>query len=218
MKVLLVADNHTTGKPIVDTLTLNGYQPRWCRSEADALDAHTEADLILLDLDPPDLNGLDVLRRLRRVSTLPVLVLTSDTDERGVVAALRHGADDYLVKPLRPRELLARMEAVTRRTSRQPAPPQPVVQVHDMTVDLTARTVQVANTPVTLTTKEFDVLAALARRAGNAVSRKQIVHEVWGKPTTEMSRTLDVHLTALRAKLARPDALHTIRGYGYRLG
>jgi DNA-binding response OmpR family regulator len=218
MKVLLVEDDHKAAKAIVEALTSSGYHPRWCRPAATALDAHTEANLVLLDLDLRDLDGLDLLRRLRHVSALPVLVLANDTDEHSVVTALRRGADDYLVKPVRPRELLARMEAVTRRASRQPALLERVVQVHDMTVDLTARTVRVANAPVTLTTREFDVLAALARRAGTAVSRKQIVHEVWGKPTTEMSRTLDVHLTALRTKLARPDALQTIRGFGYRLG
>jgi DNA-binding response OmpR family regulator len=218
MKVLLVQDNHMVGKPIVDALTLNGYQPRWCRSGADALDAHTETDLVLLDLDLRDLDGLDVLRRLRRVSALPVLVLASGGEERGVVAALRHGADDYLVKPVRLRELLARMEAVLRRVCGQHAPKARVVEVHDLAVDLATRTVRVGNAPVPLTTREFDVLAVLARRAGTAVSRKQIVHEVWGKPTIEMSRTLNVHMTALRAKLARPSALRTIRGFGYRLG
>jgi DNA-binding response OmpR family regulator len=107
-----------------------------------------------------------------------------------VVAALRQGIDDYLTKPVRPLELLARMEAVTRRVSSQRSSAARVVEVDDLAVDLATRTVRVGNAPVTLTTREFDVLAVLARRAGTAVGRTQIVREVWGKPTTEMSRAL----------------------------
>jgi DNA-binding response OmpR family regulator len=185
---------------------------------ADALTAHHDADVVLLDLGLPDLDGLEVLRRLRRVSSVPVLVLTARGDERSVVRGLRGGADDYVVKPVRLRELLARIEAVHRRVPADGQPASPVVQVADVSVDLRARTVRVADRPVELTTKEFEVLAVLARRPGAAVSRQQIMDEVWGDAYLAVSRSLDVHMTSLRAKLDRPELVSTIRGFGYRLG
>jgi len=185
---------------------------------ADALTAHHDADLVLLDLGLPDLAGFEVLRRLRRVSTVPVLVLTARGDERSVVRGLHCGADDYVVKPIGLRELLARMEAVTRRATAREGPPKHVVQVRDVSVDLATRTVLVGGEPVVLTTKEFEVLAVLARSAGTAVSRQQVMDEVWGDAYLAVSRSLDVHLATLRGKLARPGLLLTIRGFGYRLG
>jgi DNA-binding response OmpR family regulator len=218
MRVLLVEDNDAVAHALVDVLGANGHQLTWCRVGADALTAHREADIVLLDLGLPDIDGLDVLRRLRRVSTVPVLVLTARGDERSVVRGLRGGADDYVVKPVGLRELLARIEAVTRRAPVGQDTPSPLVEVDDLSVDLAARAVRVAGRPVELTTKEFDVLAVLARRVGTAVSRQQILDEVWGDAYLAVSRSLDVHMAALRAKLARPDLLRTIRGYGYRLG
>lgn len=158
-----------------------------------------------------------MLRKLRAVSTLPVIVLTARGDERSVVRGLRLGADDYLVKPVRLSELLARIEAVTRRAAAARPEPQ-VVVVGDIEVDLGARRVVVGGAEVELTAKEFAVLAALARRAGTAVSRQQLMDEVWGDAYVAVSRSLDVHLTQLRAKLRRPELLTTIRGFGYRLG
>ncbi|MGW5474611.1 response regulator transcription factor [Streptomyces chartreusis] len=182
---------------------------------------HRQADLLLLDLGLPDLDGLEVLRKLRAVSGLPVVVLTARGDERSVVRGLRLGADDYLVKPVRLAELLARIEAVTRRSA-TPAPsaaPAPrTARAGDVEVDLDARRVTVGGAEVRLTTKEFAVLAALAGRAGTAVSRQQLMDEVWGDAYLAVSRSLDVHLTQLRAKLGRPEVLTTIRGFGYRFG
>ncbi len=160
-----------------------------------------------------------MLRKLRAVSGLPVVVLTARGDERSVVRGLRLGADDYLVKPVRLAELLARIEAVTRRAAPPAAPEQPrTVRAGDVEVDLDARRVLVGGTEVRLTTKEFEVLAALAARAGTAVSRQQLMDEVWGDAYLAVSRSLDVHLTQLRAKLGRPEVLTTIRGFGYRFG
>ncbi|MGW4871863.1 response regulator transcription factor, partial [Streptomyces chartreusis] len=188
---------------------------------ADPPPRHRQADLLLLDLGLPDLDGLEVLRKLRAVSGLPVVVLTARGDERSVVRGLRLGADDYLVKPVRLAELLARIEAVTRRSA-TPAPsaaPAPrTARAGDVEVDLDARRVTVGGAEVRLTTKEFAVLAALAGRAGTAVSRQQLMDEVWGDAYLAVSRSLDVHLTQLRAKLGRPEVLTTIRGFGYRFG
>ncbi|MGW4755082.1 response regulator transcription factor [Streptomyces chartreusis] len=182
---------------------------------------HRQADLLLLDLGLPDLDGLEVLRKLRAVSGLPVVVLTARGDERSVVRGLRLGADDYLVKPVRLAELLARIEAVTRRAATPTALASPAprtARAGDVEVDLDARRVTVGGAEVRLTTKEFAVLAALAGRAGTAVSRQQLMDEVWGDAYLAVSRSLDVHLTQLRAKLGRPEVLTTIRGFGYRFG
>jgi DNA-binding response OmpR family regulator len=218
MKVLLIEGDQAIGELLVEALKAGGHRPLWRRSGVDALAMHAGADLLLLDLDLPDIEGLDVLRRLRRVSAMPVLVLAQRNDERSVVLALRSGADDYLVKPPRPHELLARLEAVARRAGGPRTEPGGVVEVDDMAVDLGARIVRVHDDPVHLTAKQFDVLAVLARSVGTAVSRRRIADEVWGAPHIKVSRSLDVHMTALRAKLARPAALRTIRGFGYQLG
>jgi DNA-binding response OmpR family regulator len=160
---------------------------------------------------------LEVLRKLRRVSSVPVVVLTARGGERAVVRGLRSGADDYLVKPVGLRELLARVDAVTRRVN-PPGAAKAVVRVGDLSIDLDARSVTAGGRVVELTTKEFDVLAVLARNLGVAVSRQQIMDEVWGDAYLAVSRSLDVHMTTLRAKLERPAMLATIRGFGYRLG
>lgn len=217
MRVLLVEDDDGVADALVDALDAQGHRSIRCRLGVEALRTHRQADLVLLDLGLPDIDGLEVLRKLRRVSSVPVLVLTARGGERAVVRGLRSGADDYLVKPVRLRELLARVDAVTRRIN-PPAPTKPVVQVEDLTVDLDARAVWAGERAVELTTKEFDVLAVLARNLGVAVSRQQIMDEVWGDAYLAVSRTLDVHMTTLRAKLDRPVMLTTIRGFGYRLG
>ena len=144
-------------------------------------------------------------------------MLTARGDERSVVRGLRLGADDYLVKPVRLSELLARIDAVARRATAGGPRPRTVV-VGDIEVDLGARRVLVGGQEVELTAKEFDVLAALAKRPGAAVSRQQLMDEVWGDAYLAVSRSLDVHLTQLRAKIRRPELLTTIRGFGYRLG
>ena len=219
MQILLAEDDDGVAAALVEVLYDHGHDTRRVRHGRDVLTYHRSADLLLLDLGLPDADGLDVLRGLRAVSDLSVLILTARGDERSVVRGLRLGADDYLVKPVRLTELLARIEAVTRRTAPRPAAPGArTVRAGDVEVDLDARRVRVAGAEVDLTAKEFDVLAALAARAGTAVSREQLLDEVWGDAHHAVSRSLDVHLTQLRAKLGRPGPLTTIRGFGYRFG
>ncbi|HKR51799.1 MAG TPA: response regulator transcription factor [Pseudonocardiaceae bacterium] len=218
MRVLLVEDDDGVASALVEALDEHGYRPTRCRRGEDALILHRDADVVLLDLGLPDIDGFEVLRKLRRVSAMPVLVLTARGDERSLVRGLRNGADDYVVKPIRLGELLARMEAVARRSVARGDAPQRVMQVADVRVDLDARTVLVAGEPVMLTTKEFAVLAVLARHPGAAVSRQQIMDEVWGDAYLAVSRSLDVHVATVRAKLDRPGLLQTIRGFGYRFG
>jgi DNA-binding response OmpR family regulator len=218
VQILLAEDDDGVAAALVEVLYDHGHVTRRVRHGRDVLTYHRSSDLLLLDLGLPDLDGLDVLRALRAVSDLPVLVLTARGDERSVVRGLHLGADDYLVKPVRLAELLARIDAVTRRSRGRAGTGTGPVRVGDVEIDLDVRRVTVGGDPVGLTTKEFDVLAALAARAGTAVSREQLLDEVWGDAYHAVSRSLDVHLTQLRAKLRRPELLITIRGFGYRLG
>lgn len=220
MHVLMAEDDDGVAGALTEALYEHGHLPTRVRRGEEALARHRQADLLLLDLGLPDLDGLEVLRKLRAVSTVPVVILTARGDERSVVRGLRLGADDYLVKPVRLAELLARIDAVTRRAA-APATPVPAphtIRAGDVEVDLDARRVLVGGAEVRLTTKEFAVLAVLAARAGSAVSRQQLLDEVWGDAYLAVSRSLDVHLTQLRAKLGRPEVLTTIRGFGYRFG
>ncbi|GAA2599029.1 response regulator transcription factor [Streptomyces violaceus] len=218
MRVLLAEDDDGVAGALTEALYDNGHLPARVKRGEDVLARHRQADLLLLDLGLPDLDGLEVLRKLRAVSPVPVVVLTARGDERSVVRGLRLGADDYLVKPVRLAELLARIDAVTRRAAASSAPASRTVRAGDVEVDLDARRVLVGGAEVRLTTKEFEVLAALAARAGTAVSRQQLMDEVWGDAFLAVSRSLDVHLTQVRAKLGRPEVLTTIRGFGYRFG
>jgi DNA-binding response OmpR family regulator len=221
VRVLLVEDDAGVAGALAESLHARGHPVTSVGRGADALHRHRDADLVLLDLGLPDLDGLDVLRKIRAVSPVPVIVLTARGDERSIVRGLRLGADDYLTKPVRLAELLARMDAVVRRAVARAAPADSagdVVRVEDVEIDLGARRVLVAGHDIGLTTKEFKVLAVLAARPGTAVSRQQLMDEVWGDAYLAVSRSLDVHLTALRAKLDRPGLLTTIRGFGYRLG
>ncbi|WIX76124.1 response regulator transcription factor [Amycolatopsis carbonis] len=219
MRVLLVEDDTGVAGALAETLHARGHAVTSVGRGADALHRHREADLLLLDLGLPDLNGLDVLRKIRQVSPVPVIVLTARGDERSVVRGLRLGADDYLTKPVRLAELLARMDAVVRRAGvRDTTADDAVVRLEDVEIDLGGRRVLVAGRDIGLTTKEFAVLAVLATRPGTAVSRQQLMDEVWGDAYLAISRSLDVHMTQLRAKLDRPGLLTTIRGFGYRLG
>jgi DNA-binding response OmpR family regulator len=215
MRVLVVEDDDGVANAVVGALCTNGHLAERLTRGTDALTRHRDADLVLLDLGLPDIDGLEVLRKLRKVGSTPVIVLTARGDERSVVRGLHLGADDYLVKPVRLAELLARIHAVTRRAA--PAAEPGVVRVRDLEIDLDARRVTAGGRELDLTTKEFDILAVLARDHGVAVSRQRLLDEVWGDAYLAVSKSLDVHLTQLRAKLARPGIVVTIRGYGYRL-
>ncbi|WP_084960791.1 response regulator transcription factor [Thermoactinospora rubra] len=218
MRVLLVEDDDRLAAALTTALQRHAIVVRRVARATDALRLAGDADFVLLDLGLPDMDGVDLLRRLRRVSTVPVIVLTARSEERDVLRGLRSGADDYLVKPFRTSELLARMEAVVRRGTRPLPRTDQVVTVGDVRIDLAARQVSVAGEPVTLTRREFEVLAMLARQPGVVRSREEILDEVWGDPLLSASRSLDVHVAGLRAKTGRPGLVETLRGTGYRLG
>lgn len=217
MHIAVVEDDDGVGDALVDALSARGHDATRMWRGDDLLLNHRDLDAVILDLGLPDADGLLILRRLRVVSDVPVIILTARDDERSIVRGLRTGADDYLVKPLRLGELLARLDAVTRRrTMAATAEAATTVEAGDVRVDLTAHEVTVGGQVVPLTSKEWDLLAALASRPGEAVSRQQLMDEIWGDAYVAISRTLDVHMNGLRAKLDRPGLIATIRGYGYR--
>jgi DNA-binding response OmpR family regulator len=178
-------------------------------------------DLVVLDLGLPDLDGRELLRMLRAVSTVPVIVATARDDDESVVQALDAGADDYVLKPFPASQLDARIRAVLRRAAGATEGAAVPVTVADLTLDPRSRRVTHAGAPVELSPKEFDLLAYLAARAGTVVSKRELLSEVWRLPYGGSDKTVDVHLSWLRRKLgesaARPRLLQTVRGVGVRL-
>jgi DNA-binding response OmpR family regulator len=171
---------------------------------------------VVLDLGLPDVDGFDLCRRLRGSADVPILILTARDEEADRVIGLELGADDYLTKPFSPRELVARVRAVLRRAD--PGPPESrVIEVGELRVDLRTRSATFAGSRLALRTLEFELLAELARSAGNVVTRDRLLDRVWGLSFAGGTRTVDVHVAQLRKKLGRPDLIHTVRGVGYRL-
>ncbi|AMY51791.1 KDP operon transcriptional regulatory protein KdpE [Rhodococcoides fascians D188] len=216
MRIAVVEDDDGVGDALVDALTEVGHDPVRMRRGADLLLGYHGMGVVLLDLGLPDMDGLEALRKLRTLSSVPVVVLTARDDERSVVRALRAGADDYVVKPARLGELHARLEVAARRRSATSDAAVDRLELGDVVVDLVGRSVDVDGRDIGLTTKEFDLLAHLATRRGEAVSREQLMDAIWGDAYVAISRSLDVHMTTLRAKLGRPGTIATIRGFGYR--
>jgi len=171
--------------------------------------------LVVLDVGLPDVDGLEVCKRLRATSQIPVIFLTARDSEVDRVLGLELGGDDYLTKPFSPAELVARVKAVLRRVDGGPAPE--VTQAGDVAIDAGRREVRVAGEPGEFTTKEFDLLRYLAERPGLALSRQQILDGVWGYDWYGDARTVDVHIAQVRKKLGDTVGITTVRGVGYRL-
>lgn len=183
-----------------------------------ALFAREDPWIVILDVGLPGAkDGFEVCREIRAKSSVPVLFLTARDDEVDRILGLELGADDYLVKPFSPRELVARVRAILRRTREAP-PPQEVVTVENVEVDLRRREVRRAGEVVSLTTREFDLLAFLANNIGLALSRQQLLDGVWGSDWYGDERTVDVHVAQLRKKLGSELPLATVWGVGYRFG
>jgi DNA-binding response OmpR family regulator len=221
--LLVVEDDDAIGAALSSGLRQNGHAVSWQRTARGALEA-VEArafDLVLLDLGLPDLDGVEVCRRVRAAQPgTVVVVLTARSEEMDVVVGLEAGADDYLTKPFRFAELLARVRAHLRRNALLP-PAQALLTVGELAVDVAARRVTLGGTEVVLRAKEFELLARLASEAGAAVSRESLMADVWDAHWYGSTKTLDVHVAALRRKLAAAPAsapeITTLRGHGYRL-
>jgi DNA-binding response OmpR family regulator len=201
-------------------LRRDGYRVLLARDGAQGLRTIDQEEpwIVILDVGlPGDLDGFAVCRAIRAKGSLPVLFLTARDDEVDRVLGLELGADDYLVKPFSPRELVARVRAILRRTRDAPAP-QEIVSVGDLEVDLRRREVRRAGEVVALTTREFDLLAFLSGNIGLALSRQQLLDGVWGADWYGDERTVDVHVAQLRKKLGDSLPLATVWGVGYRFG
>jgi len=183
--------------------------------------ATRKPDLVILDLGLPDLDGVEVVRRLREWSTVPVIILSARAHEHVKVAALDAGADDYLTKPFGAGELLARLRVALRHAASRGQPGEPTFRVGDLEVDLAARRVHLEGAEAHLTPIEYRLLAVLVRHAGLVVTHRQLLRDVWGPAYVEHTHTLRVHMASLRRKIerepARPRYLLTELGVGYRL-
>ncbi|NED99709.1 response regulator transcription factor [Phytoactinopolyspora halotolerans] len=216
MRVLLVEDDNSFADALTTALRRHGHEVLRAASGEQALTAPT-VDLVLLDLGLPDMDGIDVLRKIRQRSPVGVIAVTARGDEPQRVLGLRNGADDYVVKPFGMAELSARMDAVLRRAHSAAPPPGQRIRVGSLEIDLAEHAVYRNGTPVNLTRKEFDLLTALVRAEGAVLSREHILAQVWQTSWRGVGRTLEVHVASLRAKLGAPQLIETVRGVGYRL-
>ena len=214
--VHLVEDEQPIGALVRAYLQRDGFGVVWVRSGEEALaelDRHA-VRIVVLDIGLPGIDGLEVCRRLRARSEVPIIMLTARDEEPDRVAGLEVGADDYLTKPFSPRELVARVKAILRRAD-GPAPAQELV-AGDVVVHRGGREVAVADRAVELTGKEFDLLAYLLENTGVVLSRETLLDRVWGMTYPGGTRTVDVHVAQLRRKLGRPELIRTVRGAGYK--
>ncbi|WP_217211047.1 response regulator transcription factor [Streptomyces sp. AC550_RSS872] len=261
IRVLLIEDDETIAEPLAEGLGHFGLTVDHVTTGAEGL-RRPYGDVVLLDLGLPDMDGIDVCRGIRRVSDVPVIILSARGEEADRVLGLELGADDYLAKPFSVRELVARVRAVTRRTQRteavvaelgtaplpsfetmtpplsyeattppaydalppspspaydEPAPQPTYTAPGPLVVDRRTRQVWVGEIPVTLTPKEFELLALLTEDPGAVYSRQQILDRVWDPHYEGPTKTLDVHVAALRRKLGHPGWIQTLRGVGFRL-
>jgi len=223
LHVLLVEDDRKLADLTREYLTGHGVVVTQVADGKAGLDAaaRTRFDAVLLDLMLPGIDGLTVCRELRSRSDVPILVLTARGEEADRVMGLEMGADDYLAKPYSPRELLARLRAVTRRARGKAGPPTATLRVGGLTVDPAARRAVLDGRELALTGYEFDILRALVERAGRILSREQLMELAKGSAEEAFDRSIDVHVSRLRQKLGddpkKPRLIKTVRGAGYLL-
>ncbi len=219
--VLLVEDEASISEPFSRALAREGFLPVVASTAAEARVALRERDpdIVLLDLMLPDADGRDLARELRADSPLPIIMLTARGSEIDRVVGLELGADDYVVKPFAAAEVIARIRAVLRR-SRQSGGTAARLRAGDVTVEPAARRAWLRGRELTLTRKEFDLLARLMRSAGQVVTREDLMNDVWDENWFGSTKTLDVHMAALRRKLGEdssaPRHIETVRGVGFR--
>ena len=220
-RILVVDDDTALAEMIGIVLKSEGFEPDFCATGDGALSAFRESkpDLVLLDLMLPGKDGMEVCREIRRESDVPIIMLTAKSDTVDVVAGLEAGADDYVPKPFKPKELVARVRARLRIT--EPTAPEHLT-VGDVTIDVSGHNVTRGGEPISLTPLEFDLLTALARKPWQVFSREQLLEEVWGYQHSADTRLVNVHVQRLRSKIERdpenPEIVVTVRGVGYRAG
>lgn len=220
-RVLVVDDDVALAEMLGIVLRSEGMEPFFCADGTGALAAfrETRPDLVLLDLMLPGLGGIDVCRAIRAESGVPIVMLTAKTDTLDVVTGLESGADDYVMKPFKPKELIARVRARLRRTDADPAEE---LVIGDLTVDVAGHVVRRDGEVIALTPLEFDLLVALARRPRQVFSRDVLLRDVWGYHHAADTRLVNVHVQRLRSKIEHdpehPEIVLTVRGVGYKAG
>lgn len=221
-RILIVEDEVSFSDPLSYLLRKEGYDVAVAETGPDGLAEFDKngADLVLLDLMLPGLSGVDVCRALRQRSTVPVIMLTAKDSEIDKVVGLEIGADDYVTKPYSSRELLARVKAVLRRLAEPEDLVPPTVEAGPVRMDIERHTVTVSGEPVSLPLKEFELLEMLLRNSGRVLTRMQLIDRVWGSDYVGDTKTLDVHVKRLRAKIepdpSNPVHIVTVRGLGYK--
>ena len=230
-RILLVEDEENYRVPLAFSLRRDGFDVVQAADGVEAVEAFESAagpsgggaiDLVLLDLMLPRLSGIEVCRRIRRTSTVPVIMLTARDSEADTVVGLRIGADDYVTKPYSYRELLARVNAVLRRShGEEQEPAEPVLEVGRVRMDVGRHEVAVDGEAVAMPPREFELLELFMRNPGRVLARGEIIDRVWGADYVGDTKTLDVHVKRIRAKIevepGEPKLLITVRGVGYKL-
>ncbi len=211
MHVLVVEDDPAISGPLVQGLVRNGFETTCVEYGGLVAEALPGKDIVILDLGLPDMDGLEVLKAIRKISDIPVIIATARGDEMDRIIGLEIGADDYVVKPFSVRELGARVRAISRR--RVVEAPSEMGQV---SLDRNRRSVHVLGEAIDLTAKEFDLLAVLLEEPGRVVPRQELYSRVWDPIWIGSGKTLDVHVAGLRKKLGNADLIETVRGVGYR--
>lgn len=224
IQILLVEDEESYREPLAYLLGREGYEVTGVATGPDAVSTFQRvgADLILLDLMLPGMSGTEVCKHIRASSDVPIIMLTAKDSEIDKVVGLEIGADDYVTKPYSSRELLARIKAVLRRRTDNAVSGGEILSCGDIRMDVDAHTVRVSGQFVPFPLKEFELLEYLLRNTGRVLTRGQLLDRVWGMDYVGDTKTLDVHIKRIRAKIeadaANPTLLLTIRGLGYRLG
>ena len=220
-KILVVDDDPAINEMLTIVLEAEGFQTSSVTDGVEAVPAFRsfDPDLILLDLMLPGMNGIDICREIRKESAVPVVMLTAKTDTVDVVLGLESGADDYITKPFKPKELVARIRARLRRTDETPAD---VFEVGDLTVDVPQHTVTRGDEEIQLTPLEFDLLVEMARKPNQVHSREELLESVWGYRNASDTRLVNEHVQRLRSKIEHdpenPEIILTVRGVGYKTG
>ncbi len=214
--MLVVEDDEPIASALVSGLQREGFAAESAGSAAEALNA-LPADFILLDLGLPDRDGIELFRSLRAVSAAPIIMVTARGEEQDRIAGLDLGADDYVVKPFGVRELVARINAVMRRSGQKEAETMPVQVIDGVEIDRRVREVRVEGELIAFTPKEYGILEFLARDPGAVITRQELLDGVWGPHWFGTTKMMDVHVASLRRKLGSPDLIETYRGVGFKL-
>jgi len=214
VNVLVIEDDEPIALALVNGLRRAGFEAESVGSAAAALNA-LPTEFILLDLSLPDRDGIELFHNLREVTTAPIIMVTARGSEEDRISGLDLGADDYVVKPFGVRELIARINAVMRRSSAKE--PEPVQVLDGVEIDRRVRTVRARGNVVACTPKEYGILEFLARDPGKVITRQELLDGVWGPHWYGATKMIDVHVASLRRKLGAPEFIETLRGVGFRI-